>query len=262
MWFKVDDKLHDHPKVHRLLEDGHVEALGLWLVAGSWCGDQLSDGLISGYVLARWSETWRDLAAQLVAADLWEEVEHNGRPHWRFHDWLDYNDSREKVEADRHAAKMRVALYRDKPLVAAVIARDKDRCRYCGTLVNWASKRGNGGGTYDHVIPVSRGGLNTLKNVVASCRGCNSRKGDLTLAEAGMTLLKPGSLGAPVLDDEPGDPRPVTGNTGVNIGSGRVGTRNVLSTNSATPDTAADDPDLNDPDTDPAIDDYPEDGTR
>lgn len=42
------------------------------------------------------------------------------------------------------------------------------RCAYCGT---------HGRVEQDHVIPVSRGGAHTIKNVVPCCRLCNAKKG-------------------------------------------------------------------------------------
>lgn len=228
MWFKVDDKFHDHPKVRALLEqfeDDAVTAFGLWVLAGAWCGDQMSDGLISGYVLRRWHSDWERLSQMLVDAGLWEAVDVDGRPHRQFHDWTDYNDPREKILADRMAEKMRVALMRDTQLVTAIKKRDKDRCRYCGCQVRWGNQRGPSGATYDHVRPIIAGGKNTIENVVIACRGCNSRKRHLTLREAGMRLLRPGSMGAPALDEDPSS-------GGSTHGSGRVGSgpQNVLST--------------------------------
>ena len=70
----------------------------------------------------------------------------------------------------------------DSPSRKAVLIRDDFRCQYCGARLALAS------GTRDHVIPRSRGGADTLLNVVAACRACNTRKGDRTPAEAGMPL--------------------------------------------------------------------------
>jgi 5-methylcytosine-specific restriction endonuclease McrA len=59
-----------------------------------------------------------------------------------------------------------------------VMARDGHRCMYCDAPA----------GTIDHVLPQSRGGLNTWKNTVAACSSCNQRQGNRTPAEAGMPL--------------------------------------------------------------------------
>ena len=64
-----------------------------------------------------------------------------------------------------------------------VFVRDAFRCQYCGVRVTLAA------GTRDHVIPRCRGGADTLTNVVAACKACNSRKADRTPEEAGMALL-------------------------------------------------------------------------
>lgn len=249
MWFKVDDKLHDHPKIQRLLEgfgDDGLAAMGLWVLAGSWCGDQMSDGVVSGFVLRRWHSDWTGLAAMLVHVGLWDALEVDGRPVHEFHDWETYNDTRAKILADREAEKMRVALMRDTQLVTAIKRRDKDRCRYCGCQVRWGNQRGPSGASYDHIKPIAAGGKNTLENVVIACRGCNSRKRHLTLKEAGMKLLPPGSMGAPALDDAPS-------RGGSTHGSGRVGSgpQDVLSTSTTTDTTATPDDRAPDHETDP-----------
>ena len=59
-----------------------------------------------------------------------------------------------------------------------VLTRDSYTCAYCG----------GHGDTLDHVIPESRGGLNTWDNLVTACAPCNGRKGNRTPAEAGMRL--------------------------------------------------------------------------
>lgn len=61
-----------------------------------------------------------------------------------------------------------------------VLNRDGRVCGYCGSP---------DGHTVDHILPTSRGGKNTWTNTVACCNVCNQLKGDMTLAEAGLTLL-------------------------------------------------------------------------
>jgi len=43
--------------------------------------------------------------------------------------------------------------------------------------------------TMDHLIPLSRGGRSTKKNIVVSCKQCNSLKKNLTVAEMRLREL-------------------------------------------------------------------------
>jgi len=65
-----------------------------------------------------------------------------------------------------------------------VLARDYYTCQYCGATPN------KGELTIDHVQPRSKGGETAWDNVVTACRRCNVRKGNRTLAEAGLTLRR------------------------------------------------------------------------
>jgi 5-methylcytosine-specific restriction endonuclease McrA len=64
-----------------------------------------------------------------------------------------------------------------------VYLRDGYECQYCGT------RMGPRDLTLDHVMPRSRGGTTSWRNVVAACGPCNRRKGHRTPDEAGMPLL-------------------------------------------------------------------------
>lgn len=99
-WFKVDDSFHSHPKVLA----ASPASLGLWVVAGSWSGANLSDGFIPDHVLPRLLPDAASLARDLVTAGLWKRA----RGGYRFHDWGDFNPSSEAVEADRAAARERM----------------------------------------------------------------------------------------------------------------------------------------------------------
>lgn len=66
-----------------------------------------------------------------------------------------------------------------RPAFAQIKLRDGRHCAYCGGF----------GETIDHVIPQSRGGLDTWDNLVCACQRCNNRKADRTPVEAGMKLL-------------------------------------------------------------------------
>lgn len=86
-WFKVDDKLHDHRKARK----AGKAAMGVWVLAGSWSMDNLTDGFVPDDVLTRWGT--RADAGRLVAAGLWYVDEHAGERGWRFHDWATFQPS-------------------------------------------------------------------------------------------------------------------------------------------------------------------------
>ena len=64
----------------------------------------------------------------------------------------------------------------------ALFRRDRNNCLYCG------SQFADHDLTRDHVLPVSRGGLDLWDNVVAACRRCNHFKGSRLLQECSMEL--------------------------------------------------------------------------
>ena len=82
---------------------------------------------------------------------------------------------------------IRLRTYRHVPIRMQVmrrkniLLRDGGRCMYCGQRSNEL--------TLDHVIPRSRGGLNTWDNLVACCKRDNHKKNDRTPEEAGMNLI-------------------------------------------------------------------------
>lgn len=98
-WGRVDDGFYDHPKLDRLGKD-RMPAAGLYWVAVSWCNRWLTDGLVPRDRVTRLGGSIR-LAELLVDAELWER---EGRD-YRVHDFLEFNDSREVVEANREAER-------------------------------------------------------------------------------------------------------------------------------------------------------------
>ena len=60
-----------------------------------------------------------------------------------------------------------------------VFKRDGFECQYCGSVRDL---------TLDHVLPRSRGGRSSWKNLVTACKPCNAKKGDFTPEEAGFDL--------------------------------------------------------------------------
>lgn len=60
-----------------------------------------------------------------------------------------------------------------------IFKRDGFECQYCGNEENL---------TIDHVVPRSKKGKSTWKNLVTACKTCNSVKGDYSPEEAGLNL--------------------------------------------------------------------------
>lgn len=65
-----------------------------------------------------------------------------------------------------------------------IFLRDEHRCQYCEQRFPRHQL------SLDHVIPRSRGGIDSWENVVCACLACNVRKGGRTPQEAGMKLLR------------------------------------------------------------------------
>ena len=80
------------------------------------------------------------------------------------------------VEYIRIPSRFRVA---NNPTRNLIMKRDDHKCGYCGAKENL---------TIDHIIPSSRGGMNTWQNLVTCCVKCNSLKGNRTPHEASMLL--------------------------------------------------------------------------
>lgn len=104
-WFKVDDALAFHMKT---LAAGN-QALGLWVRAGSWSMQQLSDGFVPASMVTALGGGHKDAKA-LIHAGLWHQVDGG----FQFHDWAEYQPTRAEVEAERVATRERVKKHRAK----------------------------------------------------------------------------------------------------------------------------------------------------
>lgn len=114
-WFKVDDTAHAHPK---LLRAGNA-ALGLWMRAGAYAAQHLTEGAIPGVVAQLYGTAPQ--VRKLVDAGLWHAHGHQctrcAQPpagDYVMHDYLIYNPTRAKVEGDRAQAAGRQQRAREK----------------------------------------------------------------------------------------------------------------------------------------------------
>jgi hypothetical protein len=104
-WVRIDDKAWSHPKLAGLSGN----AVRLWLFALCWCNQQESDGRVPATMLRIFGASPK-VAAELVAAGLWETAEDG----WQFHDYLNYQPSREQLTAQRNATRDRVTKHRER----------------------------------------------------------------------------------------------------------------------------------------------------
>lgn len=119
-WFKVDDGFWSHPKCLAL----PAPSLALWVRAGSWSAQQMTDGVVPRTALPMLGAKPKD-AAVLVDVGLWETTDVG----WRFHDWDAYQPTRAQIREEREATAERVRQWRarrkgkggdDPPDLAAV----------------------------------------------------------------------------------------------------------------------------------------------
>lgn len=158
-----------------------------------YCQANLTDGFIPQHAIESFGVRARNKAT--VAEELCRSLVPGKGPLWvrvdggfQVHDYLDWNEARGTILAERASAKARMALIRDPHMRAALKVRDGDRCRYCAKVVSWQDRKGGLGATYDHVDPKAG---DTVENLVICCRGCSGKKAARTPIEAGMVLLPP-----------------------------------------------------------------------
>lgn len=123
-WVKLDDGFPENPKVATL----SPAAIGLHVCALCYCNRNLTDGEIRKGIEKRLTSTSSTsrLVNQLVGAGLWLDEGES----WRIHDYLDFQPSKAKVQADRAAALERQRRSRErraaaKSSVTEVSQRDK-----------------------------------------------------------------------------------------------------------------------------------------
>jgi 5-methylcytosine-specific restriction endonuclease McrA len=67
---------------------------------------------------------------------------------------------------------------------ANIFIRDRYSCQYCKKRFRTEEL------TFDHVVPIARGGRKNWENIVTACIQCNNRKSGRTPEEARMKLVK------------------------------------------------------------------------
>jgi len=84
---------------------------------------------------------------------------------------------------DRFQRKSRIGRHKvPDDIRYEVYLRDDYTCQYCG------SKPDPSDLTIDHLVPLSRGGLDEVVNYVTCCRQCNQRKSDIPLEQFAQSI--------------------------------------------------------------------------
>ena len=121
-WFKVDDGFFSSRKVLMIPRSMRAKCLGIWVQAGTWSAKELTDGHVPGYVLDELGGIPEE-RHELIRVGLWLS---DGETGIYFHDWLDFQPSREETLGKRESVqKARSASGRVGGLKSAELRRSK-----------------------------------------------------------------------------------------------------------------------------------------
>ena len=100
-WFKVDDGFYTSQKVLMIPRQYRHEAIGAWVITGTWSADNMTDGIVPNFVLSELGVS-DDAIHWLCTVGLWIPDEDDGIT---FHDWCDYQPTKADLQA-KHEAKV------------------------------------------------------------------------------------------------------------------------------------------------------------
>lgn len=103
-WFRVEDSFYAHPKVLALPRRTRPADVGLWILAGTWAAFYLTDGYVPEHVVATLGGAPAG-AARLVKCGLWDHADGG----YQFHDWQNYQPTRQQVLTRRETDRVRQA---------------------------------------------------------------------------------------------------------------------------------------------------------
>lgn len=98
-WFKVDDGFYTSKKVLMIPRQYRNEAVGAWLMLGTWSADKMTDGIVPSYVVDDFSVSDEALH-WLIEVGLWDRTDDG----IEYHDWCEYQPTRDQLES-RNAEK-------------------------------------------------------------------------------------------------------------------------------------------------------------
>ncbi len=121
-WFKVDDSFYDHPKVF----DAPDCAVALWVRAGTWSARNLTDGFVPAGMPARFCDDFERAVQELIGRGLWKRTKGG----FQFHDWTDYQPTRDEAIAGRDGMSSGGALGNHRRWHLGQ-GKKNASCRYC-----------------------------------------------------------------------------------------------------------------------------------
>lgn len=125
-WFKIDDGFWSHPKTAALSGD----AVALWVRAGAYSCQHLTDGYVPAHVL-RLVGGDEKTAQELCNVGLWK----TRKDGWKFHDWSEYQETSETVKTRREQQRERQRKRRTRRVgdTESHVAVTRDTPRECVT---------------------------------------------------------------------------------------------------------------------------------
>jgi len=121
-WFKVDDSFYDHPKVF----DAPDCAVALWTRAGTWSARNLTDGFVPTGMPARFCNDVDQAVRELLNRGLWLR----SKGGYQFHDWTQYQPTRDEAIAGRDGMSSGGALGNHRRWHVGQ-GKKNASCRYC-----------------------------------------------------------------------------------------------------------------------------------
>lgn len=96
-WLKLDDRFFDNPKIVALSDAAQLS----YIKGAAYCARELTDGFIP---MRRAREFANPKVIKELVPTLWEPATDG----YMVHDYLDYNPTKAKVEAERKKARQRM----------------------------------------------------------------------------------------------------------------------------------------------------------
>jgi hypothetical protein len=154
-YFLVPLGSYCNPEWLQIDRQHQVEAVGLWLLAGSYCAGAKSGRNISFQQLEQIADNARVIAERLIEVGIWQRTETG-------------------IQFVNNSRLPNHAFQRGRPHIPfavrnEVFARDGWTCNWCESPDELQ---------IDHIIPWSKGGAHDITNFQTLCRICNRLKSD------------------------------------------------------------------------------------